>query len=198
VGLPGEETLARALAADPDVLTFSTDKLFGACQGGLLLVRPELAEAFRSNPLLRALRVDKVRYALLGAALDAYRKGRWSELPALAALAESEKSLRLKALGLKRRIERAAPGRFSIQVVRSEGRAGGGSAPTTPLASPALALAPDSGRVERLEEFLRCGGAPPVLGVLSENRLLLHVRTLLPGDAATVVRRLAGYSGEPS
>ena len=198
VGLPGEETLTLALAADPDVLTFSTDKLFGACQGGLLLLRPELAEAFRHNPLLRALRVDKVRYALLGAALDAYRKGRWSDLPALAALAEPEKSLRLKALGLKRRIERAVPGGFGIRVVRSEGRAGGGSAPTTPLASPALALAPVSDRVERLEEFLRCGGEPPILGVLSENRLLLHMRALLPGDAAVVVRRLAGFCGEPS
>jgi L-seryl-tRNA(Ser) seleniumtransferase len=196
VGLPGEETLPRALAAGPDVLAFSTDKLFGACQGGFLLVRPDLAGAFRSNPLLRALRVDKIRYALLGAALDAYRKGRWSELPALAALAEPESSLRIKAMGLKRRIERALQGRFSMEVIRAEGRAGGGSAPTTPLPSPALGLKPASGRVEGLEEYLRTGGTPPILGVLSEGRLLIHVRTLLPGDAADLVRRLAGYSGE--
>ena len=112
MGLPGEETLREALAAGPDVLTFSTDKLFGACQGGLLLVAPHLAEAFRNNPLLRALRVDKVTYALLGAALDLYRRGRTGSIPALAMLATSERTLRARALKLKRDLERRAPGRF--------------------------------------------------------------------------------------
>ncbi|OYW01405.1 MAG: hypothetical protein B7X11_04075, partial [Acidobacteria bacterium 37-65-4] len=152
-----------------------------------------LAENFRANPLLRALRADKVTYALLGAALDAYRRGRWRELPALAMLAASGRTLRMSASRLKRAIERSAPGRFSAQVVLAEGRAGGGTAPTTSLPSPAVALAPAAGRVEALEAFLRSGGLPPVLGVLSEGRLLLHARTLLKGDAADLVKRLAAY-----
>ncbi len=197
LGLAGEETLREALAAGPDVLTFSTDKLFGACQGGLLLVAPHLAEAFKNNPLLRALRVDKVTYALLGATLDLYRKGRITALPALAMLSIPERTLRARAHRLKRDLERRAPGRFSAEVVGAEGRAGGGSAPLSPLPSPALALAPEGGRAEDLESYLRTGGEPPVLGVLNEGRLLIHLRTLLPGDASVLLQRLAGYGGQP-
>ncbi len=193
LGLAGEETLAEALASDPDVLCFSMDKLFGSCQGGLLLIRPRLAERFRTNPLLRALRADKVTYALLGAAWDAYRRGRWREFPALAMLATPDRTLRLRASRLKRDIERAAPGRFNVRLVTAEGRAGGGTTPTTPLCSPAVSLAPAAGRVESLDAFLRSGGVPPVLGVLSEGRLLLHARTLLQGDAGDLVKRLAAF-----
>ncbi len=193
VGLSGETTLAEALASDPDVLCFSADKLFGACQAGLLLVKPRFAEMFRTNPLLRALRVDKVTYALLGSALDAYRRGRWETLPALAALAATESKLYARASRLKRQIERAAPERFRLEVVRGEGRAGGGTAPLDPLPSPCLAVVPVQGRVGDLEDHLRTGGEPPVLGVLLEGRLLLHVRTFLPGDAEEVVRRLCEF-----
>jgi L-seryl-tRNA(Ser) seleniumtransferase len=197
LGLQGEETLREALAAGPDVLTFSTDKLFGACQGGLLLMAPHLAEAFRNNPLLRALRADKVTYALLGATLDLYRRGRTGSIPALAMLSTPEKTLRARALRLKRDLERRAPGRFDAAVLDAEGRAGGGSAPLSPLPSPALALVPEGGKAEDLEAYLRTGGEPPVLGVLGEGRLLIHLRTLLPGDSAVLLERLAGYGGRP-
>lgn len=197
LGLAREETLREALAAGPDVLTFSTDKLFGACQGGLLLVAPAMAEAFRGNPLLRALRVDKVTYALLGATLDLYRRDRTEALPALAMLSSPERTLRARAHRLKRDLERRAPGRYSAEVVDAEGRAGGGSAPLSPLPSPALALAPEGGRAEDLESYLRTGGEPPVLGVLNEGRLLIHVRTLLPGEASVLLDRLSGYGRRP-
>ena len=195
VGLAGEVTLAETLASGVDALCFSADKLFGSCQGGLLLVKPSLTEVFRTNPLLRALRVDKVTYALLGSALDAYRRGRWEALPALAALAATEGQLSARASRLKRRVERAAPGRFQLELVRGDGRAGGGTAPLDPLPSPCLAVVPLRGRVEDLENHLRTCGEPPVLGVLLEGRLLLHVRTLLPGDADDVTRRLADFGG---
>ncbi len=196
VGLPEESTVKGTLGADPDVVCFSTDKLFGACQGGLLLVKPALAEAFRTNPLLRALRVDKVTYTLLGAALEAYRRGRWQALPALAMLAATPRQLTARATRLKNAIERSAPGRFRLETVRAEGRAGGGSAPLDPLPSPAVAVVPVRGRVEDLESHVRSGGDPPVLGVLSEGRLLLHVRTLLPGDARDLAVRLTAFGNE--
>jgi len=176
-------------------LTFSTDKLFGACQGGLLLIDPNLTQAFRANPMLRALRIDKVGYALLGATVDLYRSGRWEEIPTLAMLAASEKTLRSRATRLRCDIERRTPGRYQIATVAAEGRAGGGSAPVSPLPSPALALSPTGGRAEDLEAFLRTAGEPPILGVLSEGRLLIHVRTLLPGDGAVLLNRLAAYGG---
>ena len=192
-GLADEPSVQEALKAGPDALCFSADKLFGACQAGLLMVAPDLAAAFRANPLLRALRVDKVTYFLLGAMVDLYRRGRLDAVPALAMLARSAASLKASAKVLLREVQAAAPGAFELEVVQAEGRVGAGSAPLAPLPSPALAVKPGKGSVEALEAFLRTGGDPPIVSVISEGRLHVHVRTLFPGDKPLLVRRLAQF-----
>ncbi len=193
VRLADEPTVQDALRARPDALCFSADKLFGACQAGLLLVAPDRAAAFRANPLLRALRVDKVTYFLLGAVIDLYRRGQLEAVPALAMLTRSAASLRAAARVLMKDVQAAAPGVFDLEVVLAEGRVGAGSAPVTPVPSPALALKPVKGRVEDLEALLRTGGDPPVVSVISEGRLHLHLRTMFPDDRRLVVRRLAQF-----
>ena len=195
LGLRDEPTVEEALSSGADAICFSTDKLFGACQGGLLLVEPSRLQAFRTNPLLRALRVDKVTYLLMGAAVEAYRKGRWQELPALGLLATPRGVLLRRAGRLKAALDHLAPDRFESCVVEAEGRAGGGTAPLDPLPSPALALKPSRGKAHDLEAYLRAGGEPPVVGVLAEGTLLLHVRTLLPGDIPALLDRLARFQG---
>lgn len=197
VGLSEEPTVARALRCGPAALCFSSDKLFGACQAGLLLVAPELAGRFRGNPLLRALRVDKVAYCLLGAAISAYRMGRWREVPVLALMATPASALKARASRLRRLVESRAPGVFNTALVQAEGRVGGGSAPLAALSSPALALKPVRGSTERLESFLRTGGDPAVLCTIESDRVLIHVRTLLPRDSTDLVRRLAEFPKEP-
>ncbi len=190
-----EPTVRSALAAAPTALCFSADKLFGACQAGILLVDPAMVEAFRSNPLLRALRVDKITYFLLGTVVDLYRKGRGNLLPALSMLALPEAGLRSKALLLRRKVEKLAPSIFRMEVVSAEGCVGAGSAPTYPLPSPALAISASGVKVNELEHFLRSGGEAPILSVVSNNRVLLHTRTILKGESGVIAERLAAFAG---
>ncbi len=190
----GEMGVREALAAGLDAVCFSADKLLGACQAGVLLIHPRFLQAFRRNPLLRALRADKYTYFLLAGALDLYRRGLWREIPALALLAAGPRELERRARALRRALLRAAPRRFEIEVVRAEGRVGGGAAPLYPLPSPALAIRPAEGSASALEAFLRKGD-PPVVAPLSGDRVLLHVRTLLPGDGAAITSHLARYAG---
>jgi L-seryl-tRNA(Ser) seleniumtransferase len=198
VGLTDEPTIAAALAAGPDALCFSADKLFGACQAGLLLVAPKLADRFRKNPVLRAMRADKMAYATLGVVLDLYRRGRWQKIPALALLGTPTPFLLSRARRLKHLIEAAAPGRFVMQVLRAEGRVGGGCAPLESLPSPAVAVAPAAGNSRELEEYLRAGGEPPVLAQLVGDRVMLHLRTLLSNDLRDLVARFKEYAKEES
>ncbi|MGC8762832.1 MAG: L-seryl-tRNA(Sec) selenium transferase [Acidobacteriota bacterium] len=193
--LPDEPSVAEALKEEPDALCFSGDKLLGACQAGILLVKPRWAEAFRKNPLTRAMRVDKVTYALLGAVAQRYLRDRPGEIPALALLGRPEKELRRRARALRRRLLALCPGAFDLEVAAAEGRSGAGSAPVTPLPSPALAVVPLRGSAEELERFLRTGGEPPVLAQVAEGRVLLHLRTLLPGEEALLAARLLAYAG---
>jgi L-seryl-tRNA(Ser) seleniumtransferase len=190
--LGDEPSVRECLAAGPDVLCFSADKLLGASQAGIILVRPDLAPSFRNNPLLRALRVDKVTCFLLGRALEAYRRGDWRVLPALGSLAAPLSTLMRQARALARGVEAAAPGRFTVRATLQEGRVGGGTAPLHPMPSPALSIQPEKGSANELETFLRSGD-PPAMGVLHDGSLHLHTRTLLPGDGAALIRRIAAY-----
>jgi len=192
--LGDEEGVGEALASGVDALCFSADKLLGGGQAGVLLLRPDLAERVHREPLLRALRADKYAYCLLAGVLDLYRRGRWREIPALAMLAAPPADLRRRARSLARSIDAAAPGAFVLTAVEAEGRVGGGAAPLHPLPSPALAVTPTRGHVWELESFLR-SGTPAVLAVVADGQLLLHSRTLLPGDRETVVARLAAWPG---
>lgn len=193
--LPDEPSVADALREGPDAVCFSGDKLLGACQAGILLVKPQWAEVFRKNPLTRALRVDKVTYALLGEVAQRYLRDRPREVPALALFARTEPELRRRARRLARRLSTLCPGAFDLEVVSAEGRSGAGSAPVTPLPSPALAVAPRRGSAEALERFLRTGGDPPVLAQVAEGRVLLHLRTLLPGEEPPLAARLLAFAG---
>src|SRR5262249_9353087 len=74
IGVNGEPSVGDSIRAGVDIVTYSGDKLLGGPQAGLISGRQELVSKIRSNPLFRALRVDKLIYATLEATLLAYIK----------------------------------------------------------------------------------------------------------------------------
>ena len=80
--------------------------------------------------------------------------------------------------------------------MESEGRVGGGTYPGVKLPGFALALdAPNSAEI--LAMHLR-NGDPPVIARIVDKRVLIDLRTVLPGEENDLVRRVRQASNEGS
>ena len=159
-GLPDESHAPSRLELGADLVCFSGDKLLGGPQAGIVLGRRELVAAARSNPLTRALRLDKLDLAALDWTLRALLEGRAErELPVLRQLLEPAQVLERKAERLGERLRVALAGRLDVRVEESRSPVGGGSVPGLALASHAVALRGAEG-AERLAAALRAGPVP--------------------------------------
>jgi L-seryl-tRNA(Ser) seleniumtransferase len=179
-GLEHERTVQEALADGIGLVTFSGDKLLGGPQAGIIVGRAHLIARMRNNPLLRALRVDKMTIAALGATLQLYRDGSITKrLPIYRMMAATLDELRARS----RAYLNAIPG---TDVVESDAYAGGGALAQERIASLAVAVATDE--LARRAAALRAQ-APPIVARIDDGRLLLDLRTILPEQDALVIDR---------
>jgi len=189
-GLPYEPTAQDAVGMGYDLVTFSGDKLLGGPQAGLVVGRTKFVEMVRAHPLARALRMDKLDYAALGATLSAYLDPStvWDEIPVLRMLTRSHDALRAAAEELRDALRSRAPASWQIDVESTTSEVGGGSLPEAHLPSYAVAIRTPTPLEER--ELTLRRHHPPVFARIAENALLLDVRALLPGDALIIVNAL--------
>jgi L-seryl-tRNA(Ser) seleniumtransferase len=186
VGINGEPSVLDSLRGSVDIVTYSGDKLLGGPQAGLISGRRELVARMRSNPLFRALRVDKLTYAALEATLLAYVRRDHDSIPALRMMRLTEEEIGQRAQEVARQ---AASARVRVEVVEGESVIGGGAAPSAVLPTFLLALTSDDLSVDDLASRLR-GSDPPIVARVEEDRLLLDLRTVLPAQDSLVVAAL--------
>ncbi|HET7633045.1 MAG TPA: L-seryl-tRNA(Sec) selenium transferase [Gemmatimonadaceae bacterium] len=185
VGLTGEPTAMEAVRAGATLVTMSGDKLLGGPQAGIILGRADTIARVRANPLTRAVRVDKLTLAALGATLSLYRdpERAFAEVPTLRMLGATVQVLTTRA----GQILTALPASAEARVVESEATVGGGAYPTARLPSVALSLGGDA---TALEARLRAGD-PVLVGRMHEGRLLVDLRAIPERDDRAVVGAIA-------
>jgi L-seryl-tRNA(Ser) seleniumtransferase len=190
-GLPDEPIVGESLRAGADLVLFSGDKLLGGPQCGIVVGRSELVARLRSNPLARALRVDKLTLAALQATLEIHRAGRaFEENPVLRQLTLDAAEIRRRAEQLIERLRsRSSPNAFSIVEVSSA--SGGGALPEQSL--PSWAIAVNATSADDLAKQLRWGD-PAVFGRVQDDRVLLDLRTVFPEDENTLLARILSCS----
>jgi L-seryl-tRNA(Ser) seleniumtransferase len=175
-GLAHEPMPAERLAAGADVVTFSGDKLVGGPQAGLVVGRAVLIARMRRDPLARAMRPDKATLAGVAATLGLYRAGRAVEsIPVWSMIAMPSAAIRDRADALAA----ALGGSPVAEVVAVESTVGGGSLPGETL--PSFGVAVGAQAAARVLAALR-RGSPAVVGRIADGRVVLDLRTVVPGD----------------
>jgi L-seryl-tRNA(Ser) seleniumtransferase len=183
-----ESGVMESLRAGIDLVTYSGDKMLGGPQAGLLSGREELIGRVRSNPLFRALRVDKLAYAALEATLMEYVRQNHEAVPFLRMLRMSAEDVRARALAIEKRLSGVAG--LKTEVVAGESLVGGGSAPTSTLPTYLLAITAGRLSADELAARLRRND-PAIVARVDEGRVLLDFRTVsAPAEDEQVARAL--------
>jgi L-seryl-tRNA(Ser) seleniumtransferase len=186
-----ESGVADSLRAGVDLVTYSGDKMLGGPQAGMLSGREELIKHVRSNPLFRALRVDKLTYAALEATLLEYIRQNHDAIPFVRMIRLPAEEIRKRAEALRNKI--TAPG-LQIEIIAGESLIGGGSAPTSTLPTFLLAVTARSLSADELAARLR-RNTTPIVARVEEGRVLLDLRTVFEAEDGTVGRAMMEIAG---
>lgn len=181
--LPPEPVVADRIRAGADLVTFSGDKLLGGPQAGILVGRKEFIERIRRHPLMRAVRVDKLTLAGLGATLALYERSPHLEesLPMLRLMTRPLAELRRLAEERAASWQRLLEPFVSVSVEATRAQFGSGAQPGAFLESVSVTFSSEYLSPEGMSSWFRAAPTP-VIGRVHENRFWLDFRALRDED----------------
>ena len=187
-GITGEPTVQSLIREGVDIVTFSGDKLLGGPQAGIVIGRKQLIRKLQKNPLLRALRIDKLTLAALEATLMHYldEDEAIKNIPVLSMLTRPVKLIKRRAGSICSSLKRAISSQADISLIHDQSRAGGGSLPETDFPTYVVSIKPLKLSVNTLESRLRNGGTPVIVRIKGDA-LLIDPRTVLDKELKTLV-----------
>jgi L-seryl-tRNA(Ser) seleniumtransferase len=191
VGLPREPMPQGSIADGVDVVTFSGDKLLGGPQAGLIAGRREFVSKMKSNPLARALRLDKMTLAALEETLRLYLEGGdiVGKIPTLAMLGAPLEELERRARKVAEAIAAAAGGALAVTVEKVASQVGGGSLPLANPESFAVCVTSSRQSADRVIRALRDCEVPVIARIL-EDKVCMDLRTVQPNDDDLLARQV--------
>ena len=191
-GLPYEPVVRESLHDGADVVTFSGDKVLGGPQAGIVVGRGDLIAEMRWNPLMRALRCDKLTLAALEATLKLFLDPeRLPEShPVLRMLVEPLDAVRARVERTRSLAVEAGAGRGSLEIVEAPAEMGSGALPLEVIPSAALVVRDPSLRPQELARRLRLG-APPVYVYVTDDAVHCNLRTVGDDEVPDLARALA-------
>ena len=178
-----EPTPNETLNRGADLVCFSSDKLLGGPQAGIIAGKARLVSALKRAPLFRALRCDKLVLAALEATVDSHLRNAPQEIPVLALLQLPLDQLRARGEALIAQL-RDCP--LQLRLVESTAEIGGGALPRSIIPSLALELCAKNLSPNEIATRLR-SAAPPIIGYIANGKFKLDLRTIFTGQDEALV-----------
>lgn len=186
-GLIDEPVVRDLVASGVDVVSFSGDKLLGSAQAGLIVGKHAIISRLRKHPLYRALRSDKIRLAALEATLVSHQKDQaMAEVPVMQMLALSADEIEQRARGVVETLKND----LNLELVPGESTIGGGAGPTSTLPTTLIGISHPRKSAAEIEHHLRAS-SPPIISRISEQKVLLDLRTVFPAEIPEIIEALS-------
>lgn len=189
--LPGEPTVQAVIASGVDVVTFSGDKVLGGPQSGIIVGKKAVISSIASNPLNRALRIDKMTLAALEATLTVYLDSNVAlkKIPTLAMMTLSPSTLERRAKRLAARLRQKCASLATIMVMPGYSQVGGGAFPEYNLQTSLVCIKPKNCSSEHFK-FQLLKIETPILGRLEEGYFCIDLRTIVDKDVPLVISNI--------
>jgi len=188
-GLPYEPVVSESIRAGASVVTFSGDKVLGGPQCGLIVGEKSWLAKIKKNPLMRALRCDKVTLALLESTLRLFLQPQqlMKSHPVWRMLTEKPRVVRARAVQLQQAINENCGDTLATIIRPSDAEAGSGALPIEKIPSFAVGLRSQIYSATELAKKFRLA-AIPIFGYLREEYFWLDARTLRDDEIAIVAQ----------
>lgn len=191
-----EPTVRQSIEEGCDIVSFSGDKLLGGAQAGIIVGKANLVARLKKNPLMRAMRPDKMTLAALEATLRLYLNPQRAleKVPTLRMLTESLEDIEARGARLLALIEdRVGEDEAICQLVQEVGHGGGGALPACDIETAAVRVSFTRGNAQGCELFLTNLNEVPIVARIKKDALLLDARTLVEEELEEVASGLRGY-----
>lgn len=186
-GLTYEPTVQEVLSQGADIVTFSGDKLLGSAQAGFIVGKSYLIEKIAKNPLMRALRVDKMTLAALEATLRLYldEQEAIKKIPTLKMILENPEDIRKRALKISRLLKKEG---IFTEVKEDISMPGGGSLPEIGIKTYVVTLNPQI--IPQPQDFAKKlrYGEPPIIVRIKDDLILFDARTIQEGEIPLLIK----------
>jgi L-seryl-tRNA(Ser) seleniumtransferase len=186
-GVKDEPVVAESLRSGISVVSFSGDKMLGGPQAGVIAGSRKIIDQVRANPLMRALRVDKMTYAAIEATLRLYDCGTAQlDVPVIRAIASTRDEIERRAELFCESVIQSTNGEFKAKIEKGASVIGGGSAPEVKLPTMLVMLESSAMSSASIEEGLR-GYRIPVITRVERDRVLIDLRTVALDEEAVIL-----------
>lgn len=188
-GLPYEPVVSESIRAGASIVTFSGDKVLGGPQSGLIAGEKSWIAKIKKNPLMRALRCDKLTLALLESTLRLFLQPEQLKQthPVWRMLTEKPEAVKARATQLQQALAESCGAAITTIVQASAAEAGSGALPIEKIPSFAVGLrSPNYSAAELAKRFRQA--AIPVLGYLRDDYFWLDARTVHDEEIAIIAQ----------
>lgn len=189
-GLEYEPTVQDSIKAGVDIVSFSGDKLLGGPQAGIIVGKKKYIDKMKKNPLTRAFRIDKFTAAILEMIFHEYlnEENAIKNIPVLSLITKDIKVIEENAHKLYEKIK-ILKDVANVNIEDTLSQIGGGSLPTERIKSKCITIIPKNISTADFEKKLRVGESP-VIGRISENKLILDMRTVLEDEIDILANKI--------